>query len=79
VFTVPARPRASSRSYAHIGVPEAHHSISHHANNPETLANYAKIGTYQIAKLAEFAEKLADTPDGDGNISTTRCSTSAAA
>jgi hypothetical protein len=68
VFTFLLGHEASSRSYAHIGVPEAHHSISHHANNPETLAKYAKIGTYQIAKLAEFAEKLRQTPDGDGNL-----------
>jgi hypothetical protein len=68
VFTFLLGHEASSRSYSHIGVPEAHHSISHHANNPETLAKYAKIGTYQIAKLAEFAEKLRSTPDGDGNL-----------
>jgi hypothetical protein len=68
VFTFLLGHEASSRSYSHIGVPEAHHSISHHANNPETLAKYAKIGTYQIAKLAEFAEKLRNTPDGDGNL-----------
>ncbi len=68
VFTFLLGHEASSRSYAHIGVPEAHHSISHHANNPETLAKYAKIGTYQIAKLAEFAEKLRNTKEGDSNI-----------
>jgi Protein of unknown function (DUF1552) len=68
VFTFLLGHEASSRSYAHIGVPEAHHTISHHANNPETLAKYAKIGTYHVAKLAEFAEKLRTTPDGDGNL-----------
>jgi hypothetical protein len=68
VFTFLLGHEASSRSYAHIGVPEAHHSISHHANNPETLAKYAKIGTYQVAKLAEFAEKLRNTQEGDSNI-----------
>ncbi len=68
VFTFLLGHEASSRSYQHIGVPEAHHSISHHANNPETLAKYAKIGTYQIAKLAEFAEKLRNTKEADGNI-----------
>ena len=44
---------ASDRSYAHIGVPEQHHSISHHGNDPEKLAKYAKIGTYQIQKFAD--------------------------
>jgi hypothetical protein len=68
VFTFLLGHEASSRSYAHIGVPEAHHTISHHANNPETLAKYAKIGTYHVAKIAEFAQKLKDTPDGDGNL-----------
>jgi hypothetical protein len=68
VFSFLLGHEASSRSYAHIGIPEAHHTVSHHANNPETLAKYAKIGTYQVAKLAEFAEKLRNTPDGDGNL-----------
>jgi hypothetical protein len=68
VFTFLLGHEASSRSYAHIGVPEAHHSISHHANNPETLAKYAKIATYQIAKLAEFCEKLRNTKEGDSNL-----------
>jgi hypothetical protein len=68
VFTFLLGHEASSRSYAHIGIPEAHHTISHHGNNPETLAKYAKIGTYHIAKIAEFAEKLKATPDGDGNL-----------
>jgi hypothetical protein len=68
VFTFMVGHEASTRSYAHIGVPEAHHSISHHANEPEKLDKYAKICLYQIVKLAEFAERLKATPDGDGNL-----------
>ena len=68
VFTFLLGHEASTRSYVHIGVPEAHHSISHHAGDPEKLQKYAKIGTYHIAKLAEFAKKLKETPDGDGNL-----------
>ena len=59
---------ASSRSYAHIGIPDAHHSISHHGNNPETLAKYAKIGTYHVAKMAELVARMADTKEGDGTM-----------
>lgn len=68
VFTYLGAHEASTISYGFIGVPEAHHSISHHANDPEKLEKYAKIGTYHIAKLANFLAKLKDTPDGDGNI-----------
>jgi hypothetical protein len=68
VFTFLLGHEASTRSYAHIGVPEAHHSISHHGGNPETLQKYAKIGTYHIVKMAEFLQKLKDTKDGDGTL-----------
>jgi hypothetical protein len=68
VFTFMIGHEASDRGYAHIGIPETHHSISHHGNDAEKLAKYAKIGTYQIVKLAEFADKLKATKDGDGNL-----------
>jgi hypothetical protein len=68
VFTFMIGHEPTDRSYAHIGIPDTHHSISHHGNDPEKLAKYAKIGTYQIAKFAEFAEKLKATKDGDGNL-----------
>jgi hypothetical protein len=58
----------SDRAYAHIGIPEQHHTISHHGNDPEKLAKYAKIATYHMVKLAAFAAKLKATPDGDGNL-----------
>jgi hypothetical protein len=68
VFTFMIGHEASDRGYAHIGIPETHHSISHHGNDAEKLAKYAKIGTYQIVKLSEFADKLKATKDGDGNL-----------
>ncbi|HZM62283.1 MAG TPA: DUF1552 domain-containing protein [Vicinamibacterales bacterium] len=68
VFTFMIGHEPTDRSYAHIGVPETHHSISHHGNDAEKLAKYAKIGTYQIVKFAEFLEKLKNTKDGDGNL-----------
>jgi hypothetical protein len=68
VFTFMLSHEATDRGYAHIGIPETHHSISHHGNDPEKMAKYAKIATYQIQKFAEFLEKLRNTPDGDGTL-----------
>jgi hypothetical protein len=68
VFTFMVGHEASDRGYAHIGIPETHHSISHHGNDAEKLAKYAKIGTYQIVKFGEFLEKLKSTKDGDGTL-----------
>jgi hypothetical protein len=56
------------RSYAHIGIPEPHHPVSHHADSPEGIAKYAKITTYHTTKLAEFVGKLQATADGDGTL-----------
>jgi hypothetical protein len=68
VFTFMLGHEGTSRSYAHIGVPEPHHPVSHHGDKPEGIEKYAKITTYQIAKMAEFLEKLRATPDGDGTL-----------
>jgi hypothetical protein len=68
VFTFMLGHEASGRSYAHVGVKEPHHSTSHHKNTPESLDQYARIGGYHMAKLAEFIEKLKSTPDGDGTL-----------
>lgn len=57
-----------TRAYNEIGVPEAHHAVSHHANNPEKLAMYAKINTYHVDTLAYFIRKLQSIPDGDGTL-----------
>ena len=68
VFTFMTGHEASDRAYGHIGIPEQHHTISHHGNDPEKLAKYAKIATYQILKFAEFLEKLKATHEGDGTL-----------
>jgi hypothetical protein len=68
VFTFMLGHEASGRSYAHIGVMEPHHPVSHHGDAPEGIEKYAKITTYQIEKFAEFIGKLAATPDGDGTL-----------
>jgi len=68
VFTFLTGHEASGRSYAFLGCPEPHHSTTHHKNTPDSLDQYARIGTYQMAKLSEFLDKLRATADGDGNL-----------
>jgi len=73
VFTFMVGHEGSSRSYAHIGIPEPHHPVSHHADKPEGIEKYARITTYHTQKLAEFVGKLKDTPDGDGTLLDRAC------
>jgi hypothetical protein len=68
VFTFMVGHEGSGRSYAHIGIPEPHHPVSHHGDTPEGIAKYAKLTTYHVAKLAEFIGKLQAAPDGDGTL-----------
>jgi hypothetical protein len=68
VFTFMVGHEGSSRSYAHIGIPEPHHPVSHHGDKPEGIEKYAKITTYHAQKLAEFVGKLQATPDGDATL-----------
>ena len=57
-----------NRSYPEIGLPEAHHSMSHHGNNPEKMKAYSKLNTYHIDTVTYFLKKLESIPDGDGNL-----------
>ena len=58
----------TNRTYNHIGVPDAFHPISHHANDLERINKLVKIQTWHVQKFSEFVAKLAATPDGDGTL-----------
>jgi Protein of unknown function (DUF1552) len=57
-----------NRAYPEIGLPDAHHSISHHGNNPEKMKNYSKLNAYHVETLGYFLKKLQETADSDSNL-----------
>ena len=58
----------SPRPYPQIGVPEAHHPLSHHNDQPELVAHMAKINRYHVELFAGYLGRLCETPDGDGTL-----------
>ena len=48
----------------HLGISRSYHSMSHHGNDPETVANLIKLETYQIEHFGKFLTRLAQTRDG---------------
>jgi hypothetical protein len=56
------------RSYPQIGVPDSHHSLSHHDNNPEKLNKLGKIDNYHVQQVAYFLGKLRDAKDGENSL-----------
>jgi hypothetical protein len=58
----------SARPYPQVGVPEAHHPLSHHNNIPELVAKMSKINRYHTTLFSQYLKKLKETPDGDGSL-----------
>jgi hypothetical protein len=58
----------SGMTYPQIGVPDAHHPISHHQQEVEKVAKVAKINAYHMQMFAKYLEKLQATQDGDGTL-----------
>jgi Protein of unknown function (DUF1552) len=56
------------RTYPEIGVPEAHHSCSHHKGDPVLIEKVAKVSDYHAQQFAWFVEKLKSTKEGDGTL-----------
>ena len=58
----------SARPYPQIGVPEAHHPLSHHNDVPEIIAHLSKINRYHTELFSKHLARLRATPDGDGSL-----------
>ena len=58
----------SGMTYPQIGVPDAHHPISHHQQEPDKVAKIAKINAYHVSMFTYLLERLRATPDGDGTL-----------
>ena len=58
----------SGRTYPDIGVPEGHHTISHHQLDLHNVEQYTKVNVYHLSQFARFVEKMRATPDGDGTL-----------
>ena len=61
-------PEVSEQTYNHIGVPDAFHAISHHAEDPAKKERLSRIQRYHTEVFAQFVDRLAKMPDGDGSM-----------
>jgi len=58
----------STKPYPFIGVPEGHHDLSHHGNDPKKHEKIQKINRFHMEQFAYFLAKLKATPEGDGTL-----------
>jgi hypothetical protein len=59
---------ASNRSYRSIGVPDGHHSVTHHDGDPAKIEKVVKINRLHAQTFAYLLQKMQSTPDGDGTL-----------
>jgi len=58
----------SNRTYPAIGVPDAHHGLSHHFNDASKIERLQKIDSHHIELFGYFLGKLQAAKDGEGNL-----------
>jgi hypothetical protein len=68
VITFQLARETSNRTYMEIGVPDPHHPLTHHGNDPNKIARMAKINAFHVSLFADFLVKMKATPDGNGSL-----------
>ncbi|MCG8413484.1 MAG: DUF1552 domain-containing protein [Pseudomonadales bacterium] len=68
VITFMMSKEQSARPYPQIGVPDAHHPLSHHNNAPELIERMSRINIHHTTLFTNYLDKLSAIPEGDGNL-----------
>jgi hypothetical protein len=68
VATMMVGREGSVQTYPEIGVPDPHHPLTHHRNNPEWIEKVTQINTFHMELFSYFVSRLKATPDGDGTL-----------
>lgn len=68
VLTFLVTREGTSRAYREIGIPDGHHPLTHHRNDPAMMEKVAQINTYHMQQFAGWLEKLKSIKEGDGNL-----------
>jgi len=68
VITFQLARETSNRTYAEIGIPEPHHPLSHHGNDPKKIEKMSKINAFHVSLFAEYVEKLGKIPEAGGSL-----------
>lgn len=68
IITFQLARETSNRTYPEIGVPDPHHPLSHHGNDPAKIERMSRINAFHVSLFAEYLQKLKATPEGNGTL-----------
>ena len=58
----------SQRAYPEIGVPDAHHPLSHHGGSAEKIEKLIRVNGYHAEMFAYYLDRMKNTPDSGGSL-----------
>ena len=68
VFTFLVTREGTSRSYRELGIPDGHHPLTHHRNEPALMEKVSQINTYHVKQFAGWVEKLKSIKEGNNSL-----------
>ena len=68
VFTFLVTREGTSRSYRELGIPDGHHPLTHHRNDPALMEKVSQINTYHVKQFAGWVEKLKSIKEGNSSL-----------
>jgi len=68
ISTMMMAAEGSNVRYPGSGVAEGFHNASHHSNEQKNKDQFSVLNTYHVRVLKGLFDRLAATPDGDGNL-----------
>ena len=68
VITFAMEHEGGGRAYPEIGIPDQHHTLSHHQNSSVAIDKLFQIHRYHMKLFVYYLEKLQSVREGDGNL-----------
>jgi hypothetical protein len=58
----------TSRPYRELDIPDGHHPLTHHRNQPDLMEKVRRINEYHVKQFAGFVEKMKSSQEGNGSL-----------
>lgn len=59
---------ADNKNYRKIGVPDGHHDLSHHGENPEKLEKISRINRFHVQQVSYLLQKMDSIREGERTL-----------
>src|SRR5580658_3955669 len=68
VITFLVTHEGTSRPYREIDIPDGHHPLTHHRNQPDLIEKVTQINSYHVRQFAAWIAKMRSIREGDGSL-----------